>query len=183
MANYCTLSDVKYWLNIDQNNTNSDPLLTTLIASASAYIDNWTNRQFSQASVSYTANGTGSAILIVKDFPITSISSLTVDSQAIPLSDGKSFGYLYDDKIIYLIGTKFTKGFQNVTVALTYGYAVIPNDIKQVCIELVGYKYKERERIGIASKTLAGEVISFDIKDLKEHNKNILNNYNRVVPL
>lgn len=183
MADFCTITDVKEWLGIPASNINSDPLLSTLISSASSYIENWTNRTFSQTTATVTVNGNGSALMLVKDYPITAISSVMIDNVAIPLSDGSTYGYLFDDETIYLIGYKFTKGFQNVKIGMTYGFATIPTDLKQVCVELVGSKFKEKERIGVSSKTLAGEVITFDIKDIKEHNKSILNNYNRVVPL
>ena len=181
MADYCTPTDVKSYLNI--STTNSDTLLSAMISGYSAAIDNWTNRTFTQTTTTYKANGNGSAILMLKDYPVISVSSVTVDGIAYIQSDGKTSGYIADDFAIYLIGARFNKGFQNVSVSYSFGYATIPNDIKQTVIELVAYKFKETDRIGLQSKTLAGEVISYDLRDVKDHYRSILNNYNRVVPV
>jgi len=183
MADFCTLADVKTWLNIDDTNTNSDELLTSLITSGSAYIENWTNRSFSVTSTTYRVNGNGSSVMLVKDYPINSVTSVTVSGIAYTASNGTSTGFMFDENTIYLIGAKFTKEIQNVSIVFNYGYATIPAELKQVVVELVGYKFKETERIGLLSKVLAGETIAYDIRDLKDHSKNILNNYNRVVPL
>ncbi len=181
MADYCTLADVRIYLNI--NSANSDTLISLLITSASAYIDNWTNRTFSTVSNTIKMNGNGSNIMMLKDYPIISVSSVKVGNISYQQSDGNSVGYVLGDYAIYLIGDKFTKGFVNVSITYTSGFASVPADIKQVAIELVAYKFKESERVGISTKTMAGEVISYDLKDIKEHVKNILNNYIRVVPL
>lgn len=181
MADYCTLAEAKLWLNI--TTINSDTLISSLITSASAYIDNWTGRTFSTATKTFSVNGNGSPIMMVKYYPITAVSAVSVDGVSYSASNGTSAGYLFDDTTVYLIGAQFNKGIQNVTITLTHGYATIPADIKQVVIELVGKKVKETDRIGIQSKNLAGETITFDISDLKEDNKKVLNNYNRVVPL
>ena len=77
----------------------------------------------------------------------------------------------------------FTKGRMNVTLRYTAGYAVIPMDIQQVCMELVGKKYRERDRIGQTSKTLAGEIVSFVPTDLTPEIKSRLRQYQAVVPL
>lgn len=172
---------MKNYLNL--SSSNSDTLLADMINSASAYIDNWTNRTFSTVSKTVSFNGNGSNIQMLRDYPIVSVSSVVVDGKSYIPSDGKSIGYVLDDYAIYLIGDKFNKGFVNVSITYTSGFASVPADIKQVAIELVAYKFKESERVGISTKTMAGEVISYDLKDIKEHVKNILNNYNRVVPL
>lgn len=181
MADYCTLSDVKNYLNI--TSINSDTLLSSLITSASAYIENWTNRVFSSSSNTAKFNGNNSHIMMLKDYPIISVTSVKVGNTYYSASDGMSVGYVADDVAIYLIGAIYEKGYSNIEISYTSGYATIPADIKQVCIDLVAYKFKETDRVGILSKTMAGEVVSFDSKDLKDQSKNILNNYNRVVPL
>lgn len=183
MASFVTLNEVKLWLSIDSANTNNDTLLTSLISSASSWVENWVNRTLSSATYSERYNGTGNYSMMVKNYPITAISSMTVNGVAVSASDGISVGYLFDNNTIIMIGNKISKGIQNVTVSYTAGYTTIPQDIKQVVIELVGYKFKEMTRIGLESKTISGEVTTFSLKDLKEHNKNLLNNYNKVIPV
>lgn len=183
MASFVTLNEVKLWLSIESTNTNNDTLLTSLISSASSWVENWVNRTLSSTSYTERYNGTGNYSMMVKNYPITAISSLTVNGAIVSASDGVSVGYVYDNNQIIFIGNKIAKGIQNVAITYTAGYAAIPQDIKQVVIELVGYKFKEMNRIGLESKTIAGEVTTFSLKDLKEHNKNLLNNYNKVIPV
>jgi hypothetical protein len=73
----------------------------------------------------------------------------------------------------------FSRGFQNVVVGYTAGYAATPPEIEQACIELVALRYKERDRIGQASKNLAGEVVSFAQKDMPADVQTMLAQYRR----
>jgi hypothetical protein len=52
-------------------------------------------------------------------------------------------------------------------IAISYGF--VPQDIAQVCMELVGERYFYRLRIGEVSKSLGGqETISFSQKDMPD---------------
>jgi hypothetical protein len=66
-------------------------------------------------------------------------------------------------------------------IAITYGY--VPAEIEQACIDLVGRKYRERDRIGLASKGLAGETTAFSQSDLSADTKAMLNQFRKVVPV
>ncbi len=66
-------------------------------------------------------------------------------------------------------------------VAIAYSY--LPGDIEQACLELVALRYKERERIGHVSKSLAGETVSFTQKDMSDDIKLALQPYRLVAPL
>ena len=63
------------------------------------------------------------------------------------------------------------------------GYATIPYDIRQACVELVSIRYKEKDRVGLTSKALAGETTSYNVKDMPDHVKTILKQYRNVVPV
>jgi hypothetical protein len=65
------------------------------------------------------------------------------------------------------------------SIAITYSYTPFP--VEQACIETVARKYKERGRIGEKSKTLAGEVISYDLSDLSDAVKMLLAPYDTKV--
>jgi hypothetical protein len=67
-------------------------------------------------------------------------------------------------------------------VLISYGYT--PHDLYQACVELVGERYKYKDRIGTASKTLGGqETVSFSLKDLSDAIRLMLNPYRNVVPV
>lgn len=64
-------------------------------------------------------------------------------------------------------------------VLISYSY--VPGDIEQVVVELVGERYKARERIGMRSKNLPnGETVTFETKNMSDQAATALQSYMRV---
>ena len=185
MSDLTTLADVKLWLNI--STSTDDALLTRLITAASRFIETWSNRSFSGvASFTETRNGSGLYRLMLANYPVTAVASVTVNTVLIPLaSSSVASGYFWDSVgNIYLSGYLFTRALQNVSITYSAGFTSVPMEIAQACIDLVSIRYKERGRIGEASKSLGGnETVSFIVKDMPDNMKTILQNYKKVVPL
>lgn len=178
-----TLTNVKTWLGLLQNN-DSDALLTRLIAAASAFIESWCGRSFAVQNYSELRSGTGNDMLMFGAWPVTAVASVTVDGRPIPAaSDFHSPGYRFDDNAVVLQGYLFTRGRRNVALAYTAGYAAIPAEIEQACIDLVALRFKERDRIGHQSKSLAGETVTFFIGELSPSARAALAQYKKVVPI
>lgn len=180
-----TLADVKAYLSPPLATTADDALLARLITAASQFIQSWLNRSIASASYSDTRNGTGGTRLFLRNRPVTAVGAVTVDGVSIVPSDPPplSAGYLFDDSAVYLVSHCFTRGAQNVVVQYTAGYAATPPEIAQACIALVVLRYKERDRIGQASKNLGGEVVSFQQKDMPADVATVLDQYRNVVPV
>jgi hypothetical protein len=88
--------------------------------------------------------------------------------------------YKVDDEGVYTFAAADTAA----EVVISFGYA--PYDIGQAVVELVGEFMKRKDRIGIASKGLAGgvsETISFTRSDMNETVRLILQPYRSVVPV
>src|SRR5579875_58763 len=180
-----TLANVKAYLSPPLTTTAADALLSRLITAASRFIESWLNRTIASAAYTDTRNGTGGTRLFLRNRPVTAVSSLTIDGVSIPPSDPPptGAGYLFDDACVYLVGgATFAKGAQNIVVSYTAGYAATPPEIEQACIALVALRYKERDRIGQASKNLGGEVVSFQQKDMPADVQTLLDQYRGVVP-
>lgn len=193
MSALCALEDVKSYLGI--TNTNQDALITTLISNASAFIESFCGRVFESASYSETRNGNGAASIFTRQSPITAVSSVTVDGVAIQAApDTISYGYVTDGQRIYLrgsagVGTRtqallggfpiaFTRGIQNVVLAYTAGYAVIPADLNQACVELIADKLAKQSRIDKKSETLGSQqTVSFDLSDMPARVRTALGAY------
>jgi len=178
-----TLANVKAWLGI--TSSTDDAQLSRLITAYSQYIQTWLNRQIAAQSYSELRDGSGKDFLVFADYPVTAVTSLKINGQAISQSaDGVlQPGYAFDDGQIWLIGYRFAKGRKNIALTYTAGYATTPPELEQAVIEVIALRYKERERIGHQSKSLAGETVSFYIKDYPDSVQTILNNYRKVVPL
>jgi hypothetical protein len=186
-GDFTTLSDVKAWLQNGQSSfpTTDDALLSRLITAASQYIQTWLNRQIPLADYVEVRDGTGGHRLQFGCFPVVTIQSLTVDGQMIPQAASIcAAGYSFSASQLSVRGYKFCRGAQNVVIAYTAGYATIPPDIAQACIDLVALRYRERTRIGEISKSLGGiETVSFSQKDLSDSIKTLLQQYRLVSPI
>lgn len=170
--NLTSLENVKGWMGIA--GTADDTLLERLITACSSFIQNWINRTIASQEYTETRNGNGGRSLSFLNYPVTSVSSVLVDGREIS-------GYVFSPTQLMLNGSCFTRGFQNVSITYMAGFATIPTDIEQACIELCALRYKERDRIGQMSKSIAGEVVSFSQKDMSEDIKTLLQQYKRVI--
>jgi hypothetical protein len=178
-----TLANLEAWLGLASGNAD-EPLLSRLITAVSAYIETWCDRPFASQAYTETRDGTGALRMAFAQTPVTAVTSVTVGGQAIPAGDAVSApGYFFTPTMLTLNGYEFARGLGNVQLAYTAGFATTPPEIEQACIELAAFRYRELERVGVASKGLAGETTSFIIKDLPPSVATILAPWRRVVPL
>ncbi len=176
-----TLANVKAWFAPPLTATADDALLTRLITAASQFVLAWLDRTLAQQSYAETRDGTGGLSLAFGNTPVSAVSAVSVDGVAIPPApDAVSPGYAFSTTRLYLRGYAFTRGVQNVALAYTAGYAATPPEVEQACIELVALRYRERDRIGHVSKSLAGETVSFSQKDMSDDIKTLLSLYRRI---
>jgi hypothetical protein len=241
-----TLAKVKAWLGATQSNTQDDQI-ARLITSASAAALNIMNRTaIGSALYSERYDGTGSDVLMVRQGPVTAVSSITYDNGTITTpatGNPPTGGYLIDSTPsvvgrIIITDDIFPRGRQNVSVSYRAGFQVVenavaatsyqtlqtwlsdvsvtyangtpltavaanpaqgqyavadqttstpglytfnaadsgvaivitygspPDDIEQAVIELVGERYRAKDRIGVVSQTLAGqEVTTYSQRD------------------
>lgn len=185
MSDLTTLAAVKAKLRIATGTTTDDALLGTLITQASQFIQAWLNRTFASQAYSDVRDGTGTGVLMFPNYPVTAVASVTVDDVAVPLATNTTAtGYRFDSTRLYLNnGDTFRRGFGNVAVSYTAGYASTPAEIDGACADLVAFKYRELERIGHSSKSIQGETVAFITADMPAAVKTLLNNYRKVIPL
>jgi hypothetical protein len=107
---------------------------------------------------------------------------LSIDGVAVPARAPTGAGYVFDEDYLLLCGYCFTRGQQNVVLVYTAGYEATPADIEQAVLEIVALKFKERERIGVSSETLAGQTISF-FRNVSSDTMSVIDSYRRVVPV
>lgn len=172
-----TLANAKLWLGITQST--DDAQLSRLVTAASDFITSYCNRSIlSAAYVGEKYNGNGNKALVVRQWPIVSVQSLSINGLAVAASD-----LTFEDRVIYLNGSQIlVVGQANVLVSYTAGYAVVPPAIEQACIDLVALKYRERDRIGHVSKSLAGETVTFLMSDMHPNTRTLLNEFTNKVP-
>lgn len=182
MADLTTLAAVKAYGPI--SGTELDTLLGALITRASTSIENFLQGAVLSASYTETRNGTGGSAMLLRQYPVSAVTSLSIDGNSVPqaTSYGQP-GWWLADRQLLLFGYRFTRGIGNVLVTYTAGFVTTPPDIEQACIETVLLALKRRDHIDVSSKSLAGETISYITADLTPSAKVVLNSYRRVAPL
>lgn len=256
MANLTTLAAVKAYLGI--GTATQDAVISALIPVESGQIQNWCARKFpSEQFTNYRLNGSGSARLMLPNFPILSVSSLFVANVAVlPSPNGyDQDGYIYDDESIQLINQIFPRGKQNVWASwlagyqsseagyvptgnvpvltpttdgvaatdkgvaytgngvaltvvgagptvgqysfaagtytfnsvdynhlVTMSYYYVPSALQQACNEMVGLDLKQRDNLGVQSKSLGGETVSYTTKGMTDSVKEMCWPFRRVTP-
>lgn len=176
-----TVEQVKGYLSI--GNVVDDALLERMLHAASGYIQTWINRSLDLQSYSALLDGNGSDTLVLRNFPIVSVSDLRINGAVIAAAaDDSAMGYWFDDYRLMLRGRVFPRGRGNVRLNYQAGFAAPPADLTQACIEMVSLRYREKDRIGLVSKGLAGETTAYSLKDMPESVRTLLNQYRRVVP-
>jgi hypothetical protein len=184
-----TLGEVKAWLQTGQAAfpDTDDALLARLIAASSQFIRRWLSRNIALTDWYEVRDGTGGQRLTFGNFPVTAVWSLSVDGQGIPPAPsggGFGAGYVFSPTELALRGYVFTARSQNVVITYTAGYAVIPLDITQACIDLVCLRYRERTRIGEVSRATGGsETVTYSQRDMSDHVKLLLSQYRLVTPV
>ena len=177
------LDTVKAWLGV--TTATSDTLLGGLITAVSSFVANYLGRQILTASYVETYRGNGQCELLLRNFPITAVTSVAFAGQTITAAADPvalTSGVLFDDRTLTLIGYRFPTGLP-VVVSYTAGYATPPPDIGQAAVELVGEAFRRRDRIGLSSKSLGGqEVIAFSLKDMNDTVRALLAPYQVLAP-
>ena len=182
-----TLANLKAWLGTP--NATDDALMTRLISAASAFIESWLNRTISVQTYNEIYDGTGQDTLMLSNYPIVAVTSISIYGVAQTLLNANDFtstgfSITNDQTQLYGQNITFDRGRQNVAVSYSAGFATLPLDIEQACIELCALKYKNLrgEKIGVVSKGLAGETTTFFVGDMTQSVKTLLQQYKNVVP-
>lgn len=134
-----TLANVKAWLNLPASSPD-DGTLGMLITQISRKIISEINRtSLLPKTFTETRDGNGKQAMMLRNYPVTAIASLTVDGGTVlaapALKPGVSManGFLFDQpdpeppgqsQSILLRGSYFNRGRQNVIVTYTAGYQV-----------------------------------------------------------
>jgi len=176
MADLTTLATVKAALGLV--GSEQDALITSLISQVSQSIESFCNRSFALAARSEYRHGTGSTTLLLRDYPAASIQAVVINGTPLPTS-----AWALVDRCVVLYGYRFTPGRLNVRIDYLAGYLQIPADIELSCIETVILCLKRLSHLDVASKSLAGETVSYITADLPPSARQRLNNYRAVAPL
>lgn len=177
---FTSLEKAKEYLRIKGNS--DDVLISRLISAASKLMKTYMNRDIEAKDYTEIFDGKGNGFHVFGNYPVNSVSFVYAGSLSVmPAIEFNSAGYVYDDEKVVLNGNVFPRGMLNCKVVYNAGFTTIPDDLEQACCELVSIKYKQIEHIDQQSKVVAGENVSFIVKDIPSFIKIVLNNYKKVI--
>lgn len=177
-----TVASIKQLAPINQSG--DDGLLAVIVAAVNTWVPNWLNRSLDSLQRSDVLDGNGSRVLMTPEWPITAVASLAVDGVNLPASSSIiTAGYRFHNRVIMLNDYRFTRGVGNVEITYTAGYQSVPADLASAATELALLMFRDRDRVGLTSKSVAGEVIGLFNGEMPARVKSILQPYKNVVPL
>lgn len=150
-----TLDQALAWLG---QTSDTNGIVAMLISSCSTSIQSWIGYQLASQNYTNTYNGIGSHRQLLGPRPVTAVSAVTVDGINIPQAVVPTIpGYLFDSKYLFITRggawsngqfstDRLIRGFQNVVVSFTAGFAAIPVDIQNACMMWVAQNF---EMIGL----------------------------------
>ncbi len=147
-----TLSDVKTALLI--TTSTDDTLLTNLLNAADAYVSQHTRRDFAGGAYTET-HAAGTSILFLTNYPVTSVTSVKVDSSRLfgtnTLLDAENYILHADRGVIESLNGPFLTPRAGVrddwpgSVQIVYSTATgsVPTPVLEAFYQLVGHWYRQ----------------------------------------
>lgn len=161
----CTVNDVKNDMGIPDDDS-KDAVIEALINAYSIAIENHLHKMVLNRDLTEKYDGDGTAVLWIDYYPITKITSLTINDE--PISEDDYYLYEKMGKIV-LKGLVFTKGYQNVEISYNAGYGNqredIPTPLRQSCVSLVHF-YIKRHTIDYSDTFDEGFVVTLGGTDM-----------------
>lgn len=162
-----SLADVKETLDIANGITKYDNQIIRLINKSTDMIEKYCNgRRFkSTTHTEEKLNGDGSGTAYVKHYPIISITGiqyLTSNWENDNWDDLDGSFYTFQDKSgIIKSNTSFGRGVNNWRVTYVGGYAVIPSDLAEACVDLAVFMFNKAKSTGVKSERLGDRSIEW----------------------
>ena len=158
--------DMRVWMGIAEGDTKPNAKLGSIAKAVEDFVDSFTNRTLeakrylTDPNFSYY-DGTGRPIMYLKQYPVSYVSSVNIDSNrdfgsGTLIASNDLFWYPNEGKLVSE-GGYFISGRRNVLIDFTAGYAPvvgnthdmavstypIPLDLKQTMIEMCVESFKE----------------------------------------
>ena len=195
MADLTTLSALKGYLGQDESATSGDSLLMRLVSAASAaFISETANPVLRTTYTGETYNSRDvnpqSRYLRLRQAPVESVTSVSLNGSAMTkrVAVGDGGWYQDGDGVRFEVqpGTAATwpvyglYGWGDIAVTYIAGFATVPSDVEQAVLEMAATEYRKRDRLGITSRSVQGETISYLQYEYSLAVKMTIDNYSRV---
>lgn len=174
----CTRREIKNYLGLKNVTSVENDLIEDLIVSVGQEIEGHCLKAIEVTISTVYFSGDGSSN-IYPFTPIVSVSGIW-DNTLLEFDDDHlvdTDDYVVFPDSIQMKSSYFTEGNNNIKLIYTHGYTTIPSDLKQVCIEEAGRKFKHRTDYDVTAKTSSTGSTTFVEKGWLKKNLKVLNNY------
>jgi len=158
-----------------------DTRLTRILNAASGYCERYCRRTF--ASATYTNelyDGSGRDVLLLNHFPIITLTSVSEYGTALTVGVNPTDGAdVFPDKprgAIIRPDARFIACRMYYDVTYDAGYASVPDEVVQSCIDVASIMVREKDRIGLGSKSAGQQTTSY-IREIPEMSRQTLDLY------
>lgn len=195
-----TLANVKQY--IDPNLPSPGPddnLLQAMITAMSRAMARYCVRNILAQVFTEVRNGTGQSVMRLINWPVVSVTSLTIGTTIIQAATSPTTrGYVNDKQFIYFRDGEFCRGLQNISIVYTAGFNTpgmvansatvagapnLPNDFVLGLDYWVKLVYKQRDLMGLKSSGVGPERLDFNLNEMPPALKTMLNPHREVVPV
>lgn len=112
--------------------------LEGIITGVSAAVQQYLSRNLVSQPYSVVLNGEGGDRIFLPNSPITAVASLQIDGVAMAAAGGPTAsGFVFNDNQVFLRGSRFCRGVQNIGLTYTGGYVEIPADVRHAVCEAI----------------------------------------------
>jgi hypothetical protein len=129
-----TLEAVKEYLKIPIGTTVDDTKLEDLINSCSTAIENYCGRKFKEQSFDEECDGTGTKYILLEQYPVKSINTVSVDDIIL---DSSEYKFKKNNGVLIRNNTVWPRGDINTNVSYIAGLSEIPADLELACRHFV----------------------------------------------
>jgi hypothetical protein len=165
-----TLDEVRQWLTASANATpppaSDNEMLARLISATTDFINQWIGRPLNLQDWIEIRDGWGTPIGHIETrfslaaIPVVQGISVKILGQVIPAIPETQInlaaGHLFSETQLIIRGYHVPRLARCVEIQYTAGYPNPPEALTQACIEFVGFKYRERQHIGLSMQTIGG---------------------------
>lgn len=175
-----TVSGVKQFGEFPDS-TSDDALLEELINRVSALCESYTDGVFVEREFTEYHDG-GSVNLFTNYYPITSVTSIWYDSDwawaDTTLISGTDYRIVDDNRILFKTNAPAAYP-QGTKITYRAGYATVPEEVEQACIEEVLHRYRGKKQLDVTSRTLDDGTSEYTPRTLLPQVKEALHRYIR----
>ncbi len=164
-----TLAEMRAFLNITESgDTGQDAIIENLLDDLTVAIEDYLGVAIVNKAYTDVYDGDGSETLLVKRYPIVTVTSLTVDST---VQDATDYHLYIEQGRIVADGFCFTGDYRNVTLVYTAGFGAartnVPRSIKLALKLWVSMVFKKHVAI-INQRFAEGVTVNFTGEDMPD---------------